>query len=86
MAKDLDWMVEEVEFESPKGTQFRVFVSYALGLNKWVVDPEIAYKTKESEVYSVITQKIHKNIFGSRDKQAAISFAKGRLFDLAQWI
>lgn len=86
MNNDLDWMVEEVEFESTKGTQFSVFVSYALGLNKWVVDPEVAYKTKDSEVYSVITQKIHKNIFGSRDKQSAISFAKERLDVLAQWI
>lgn len=86
MTKDLDWMVEEVEFESPKGTQLRVFVSYALGLNKWVVDPEVAYKTKDSEVYSVITQIKHKNIFGSREKQLAISFAKERLINLAQWI
>lgn len=86
MSKDLDWMVVEVEFESTRGTQFKVFVSYVCGLNKWVVDPEIAYKTKDSDSYSVITKIAHKDIFGSRDKRLAISFARERLIDFAQWV
>lgn len=79
------WMVEAVSYTSPTGHVFKTSISYAIGMNKWVVDPEIQWRCPNDATFSSETRSYSSAIYGNSSKTKAIDKAMDMLIESSQW-
>ena len=86
LKKTLESLYFRVYYKSPRGTEMYKYVSFAIGVNKWVVDVETYTKERHEEVYSVIVCSKGDNMRFFKDKVSAKLSAESSLMELGQWI
>lgn len=86
LQKTLESLYFRVYYKSPRGTEMYKYVSFALGVNKWVVDVETYTKCEHEDVYSVIVCSKGGNMWFFEDRVSAKLKAENSLMELGQWI
>ena len=86
LQKTLESLYFRVYYTSPRGTEMYKYVSFALGVNKWVVDVVTYTKGEHEDVFSVITCVKGKNMWFFEDRVSAKLKAENSLMELGQWI
>ena len=86
LQKTLESLYFRVYYRSPLGTDMYKYISFALGVNKWVVDVETYTKGIHEEVYSVIVCSKGSNMRFFKDKVSAKLSAENSLMELGQWL
>ena len=86
LQKTLESLYFRVYYTSPRGTEMYKYVSFALGVNKWVVDVETYIKERHEEIYSVIVCSKGDNMRFFKDRASAKLKAEDSLMELGQWI
>lgn len=71
---------------TPRGSTLKKYISFAIGINLWIVDPKVYVKRKGDDHWEVILVKCAKNIYGNIDKEAAINHANNSIWESSQWL